>query len=109
MSAQLVIDDSRVSGVNGTIFSSSGSAPLGTNNAGAPITSLNPSIGNTPTATNTPGVNNVPGGLNPNGTPADPVAATNGLNAQGTPVNPALRPGVVRPAAPGNGTSGVAR
>ena len=109
MTAQLAIDDSRVSGVNRAASSASGPAPLGTNNSGAPITSLNPSVGNTPTATNTPGVNNVPGGLNPNGTPNNPAAATSGLNSQGTPTNPALRPSVVRPTAPGNGTSGVAR
>jgi len=85
MTAQLAIDDSRKGGVIGT------------------------GMANTPTATNTPGVNNVPGGLNPNGTPVDPVAATNGLNPQGIPTNPALRPSVARPTAPGNGTSGVAR
>ena len=66
-------------------------APLGTNNAGAPITSTNPAVGNTPTATNTPGDNNIPGGMKPNGTAADtpsnPRSLTNGYNPDGTITN----------------------
>jgi hypothetical protein len=50
-------------GVNNAVAVDPTIAPLGTNNAGAPITSTNPSVGNTPTATNTAGVNNVPGGV----------------------------------------------
>src|SRR3954469_9351620 len=71
MTAQLAVDDARISRVSGTISSS---------------------VGNTPTANNTPGVNNVPGGLNPDGPPAKPGLVTNGLNA---------RPQVLPPTAPG--------
>lgn len=86
-------------------------APLGINNAGAPITSTNPAVGNTPTATNTPGVNNIPGGMNPDGTaagiPTNPRSVTDGSRQQGAPtdaqVNRATTPA---PHTPGNGTSG---
>ena len=65
-------------------------APLGTNNTGAPITSMDPSaIGNTPTVTNTPGANNVPGGLKADGTPVNPALANpknTTLNNTGAPV-----------------------
>ena len=59
-------------------------APLGTNNTGAPITSMDPSaVGNTPTATNTPGANNVPGGLKADGTPANPALLGPGASTTG--------------------------
>lgn len=86
-------------------------APLGTNNAGAPITSTNPAVGNTPTATNTPGINNIPGGMNPDGTaagtPTNPRSVTSGSGQQGIPTNPAVnRATTPLPRTPGNGTSG---
>ena len=83
-------------------------APLGTNNAGAPITSTNPAVGNTPTATNTPGVNNIPGGMNPDGTaagtPTNPRSVTSGSGQQGTATSPEVNR--ASPRTPGNGTSG---
>ena len=96
-------------GVNNAIAVNPAVAPLGTNNAGAPITSTNPAVGNTPTATNTPGVNNVPGGLNPNGTvagaPVQTGPVTNGQNPQGA-ANPSVGATAPLPHTPGNGTSG---
>jgi len=98
-------------GVNNAIAIDPSIAPLGTNNAGAPITSTNPAVGNTPTATNTPGVNNIPGGMNPDGTaagtPTNPRSVTSGSGQQGIPTNPELnRSTTPLPRAPGNGTSG---